>query len=236
LRAIKQILLVSISFPFLLHAQNPGYIGKKSVIAYGVELSPALEGATNLIPINLTHQLSFEHAIKSRISIGLLTRYASTIYDNEQIISDELGKPTSDYSINAFSFVPYMKFYSKNFVAPWGKYWMLGANVNATTTKHDSYMYVTKNISDHDTLLMDFGGTKQMHTSFDLLIGKGKSRIINDKIVIDYGFNFQLLSLINWISKNKLKVTQEDYIKKTAINRVQGLNRFNLYLKIGYLF
>ncbi|MEI8137955.1 MAG: hypothetical protein WCH21_11570 [Bacteroidota bacterium] len=231
----RNSLILAVVFPFVFLAQGPGYIGKKSVVGYGCEVNPAISGATNILPFNLTQQLYFEYAVKTRMSLGIAIKYAATKYDNKETVSN-LGNPTDEYTINAFSFVPCVKLYSKQFVAPWGKYWTLGAALNATGTKHDPYMYLTKSLSDHDTLLMDFGPEKQMHTSVDLLIGKGKSRIIKDKFVIDYGFNFQLIALINGITGSNMILTQDNYIKETAVDRVRGLNRFNVYLKIGYLF
>jgi len=61
-------------------------------------------------------------------------------------------------------------------------------------------------------------------------------RIIRNKIVCDYEFNVQLVSLLKAAGSDFKNMGQDSYIEKTAIDRVRGLNRFNLFLKLGYLF
>jgi len=231
----KNILSLVLFLPFAFWAQGPGYIGKKSVTGYGLEYSPAFSGATVGLPFNLTQQIYFEHALETELSGGVSLRYALTKYDNGAEVL-KLGRPTSDYTIHALSVSPYLKFFSKKYVAPWGKYWVLGFVGNAIITKHDPFMYNTQSLATHDTLLMDFGPEKQLHKSVDILIGKGKSRIIRNKIVLDYGFNVQLVSLLKAAGSDFKNMGQDSYIEKTAIDRVRGLNRFNLFLKLGYLF
>ncbi len=232
----KNILIPVFLFPFLVLAQAPGYIGKKSVAGYGFDFSPAFNGPTAGVPFNFTQQLYFEKVTKTNLSIGVAIKHCYTRYDNKVEIY-KLGNPTSDFTIQAFSFSPYAKVYSKKYVAPWGKYWMFGPVVNITNTKYDGYMYLTQAVSDHDTLLRDFGPTKQTFYSVDLLIGKGKSRVFAKKIIVDYGFNFHLIALLNGLTGSDFSnITQQNYIKLTAIDRIRGVNRFNLFLKIGYLF
>ncbi len=233
---LKNICFAVLFLPLFFTAQGPGYLGKKTAIGYGIEISPVLSDASNGLPINLIHQLFYENAVKSTVAVGISFRYANTKYDNKAEVTG-LGKPTSYYRISAFSFSPYFKFFSKKFVAPWGKYWMIGPVLNVALSKHDRYMYIPQTIIDHDTLLMNFGPDKQLHNSFDVMVGIGKSRILKDKIVIDYGLNLQIIALISRLkTADYSKVSQEDYIKYTAINRVRGLNRFNVFLKLGYLF
>ena len=205
------------------------------MIALGAAISPALSGATGAVPFNITAQLCYDHAFKTRVSLGVALGFAQTRYDNKAVVFG-LGNPTEDYKIRSFSVVPYAKIFSKKYVAPWGRYFMLGTVVSLNFTTHSDYMYLTQKLSNHDTLLMGFGPAKQMAFNLDLLLGYGKTRVFKNKIVFDYGFNVHLLALLKGLSDSENNLSQEEYISKTSLYRIRGINRFNLFFKLGYLF
>jgi hypothetical protein len=230
----KLVVLALLCFPFINVAQAPGYLGKKTAVALGFYLSPNLSYGTTTSPIVISPQISFERAVSTRFSPLIALRYVFTSFDNSKEIPG-LGSPTSSYDIQSFSLILSGKIYDRKFVAPWGKYWRFSAILNMTSTKHDGYMYITKQINDHDTLLMNFGSYNQLHNSYDVEIGRGRTRIVNN-MIIDYGFSLQLLALANSLSQPSQRLTEENYIRETAISKIQGMNGFNLYLKFGYLF
>jgi hypothetical protein len=61
--------------------------------------------------------------------------------------------------------------------------------------------------------------------------------------VIDYGFNLQLFSvfagvfdvLLDGEDFSSQNPTNLNYIEKTYRKRVRGINRFNVFLKVGFL-
>jgi hypothetical protein len=76
------------------------------------------------------------------------------------------------------------------------------------------------------------------------MLGWGKSRIFANNIIVDFGASTQIFALLS-IPKDILGVnfnefdkypTKETYIEETYKKRVRGINRFNIFLKIGYLF
>jgi hypothetical protein len=101
-------------------------------------------------------------------------------------------------------------------------------------------MYTTSTVANHDTLLSDFGPSPQRFLRGDIMFGWGQSRIIKSKIVIDYGANFQFLALFGGITDLNVGgysgLTSATYIEKTSAVRMHGMNRFNLFIKLGYLF
>ncbi|MDF2453823.1 MAG: hypothetical protein K0S26_3327 [Bacteroidota bacterium] len=230
----KLMVLALLCFPFINIAQGPGYLGKKTSVMLGFDVSPNLSYGTNTSPIVISPQISFERALSTRFSALIALRYIFTNFDNSKEIPG-VGSPTSSYDIQSLSGILSGKIYDKKFVAPWGKYWRFGAVVNMTSTKHDGYMYITKQINNHDTLLMNFGPYNQLHNSYDFEVGRGRTRIVNN-IIIDYGFSLQLLALANSLSQPSQQLTEKNYIRETAISKIQGMNGFNLYLKFGYLF
>lgn len=236
---MKKILIIIILNYFIsnsLVCQNPGYFGKKLIAGAGIEISPAFSQATHLMPVNLTGKMFVEKAIEHNLSFGIAVNYSNTKYDNRQAIGF-LGSPNDNYQIQNIALMPFFKIYHNKFVAPWGKYFTISPIINTTITQHDDFMYLIKTIENRDTLLMDFGGKRQLFQSFDLLVGKGKTRIINDKLALDYGLNIQILGLLKVImGDNYTSLDTQNYIRQTAMGRVRRLNSINLHLKIGYLF
>jgi hypothetical protein len=248
--SLLAFLLVLVCF-----SQTPGYLGKKTVVGYGVELSPLTYGANYYgktvvgrggsaeeiqFWLNSIHQGFYEYNIKKNLMIGGALKYCRTGYDNQAKVNGIDLRPLGSYKINAVLFQPYIKQYYRRFVAPWGSYVMFGPVVSAIFTKHTPYMYATEKINDHDTLYTNFGKKRQTHFMADVMLGFGRSRIINEKIVIDFGFNFQVFALFSAPeTTNPEEIgfkSLKDYIGETARARMRAVNRANLFFRIGYLF
>ncbi len=154
--------------------------------------------------------------------------------------------PQGHYDINAKNYAVTSKFFKRQYVAPWGKYFLLGLTYNTYTTKYSpDQMFVPMKVMSNTYLgnynyieFSDFGPTEKSFQYFDVMMGNGKNRIFLNRIVLDYGYNFNLIATtLTFIDVFEgLNLNAADYIPKTSHMRVRGINRFNFFVKLGYLF
>ncbi len=268
-KQIFLLVLISISVSFF--AQSEGYMGKHFVVNYGIHLSPAIIGAsknnttllgslenagsaeTGVITLNNLHELSLDYIKSNKWVIEFNAKYYKTAYDNSNPVNAYTSnfnpngnKPANYYSIRGLSYALIFKRYKSKYVAPWGRYIMFGPVVNTVKTSYDEQMYV-KGYSNsgsnysNNVALYDFGDKEQNFVGFNFIYGWGRSRVIKDKIVIDYGASLQVFSLLtlpaDMIGLTPLdKPTNLSYMEDTYKIRVRGINRFNVFFKVGYLF
>ena len=254
-------LLIALLIGSAVQAQTPGYMGKRFALSYGFYFSPAIVGATangqtmvgrdnsksesGSFAFNTLHQLGIEYVLKNRVSVGFATTYYKTMYDN----SYSLGygnAPTGNYDITGINYALYFKFYRKAALAPYGRYFMIGATLNTTKSTYDP-AYMKPKMQSSIPFENDFGYTTQKYKMPDLVIGWGKNRILFDRVIIDYGINLQLLGTINalygpesfdvdFINVGFMDgVTVSSYIHKTSRLRSREVNKFNVFLKVGVL-
>lgn len=260
-KAVSAILLVFISAG--IKAQVPGYMGKKCVVGYGMYANPAL--AAYLVgygksPLNFMNEVYIEAAVAKKIALGAALRFYKTSYGNTRDVDVTDGIHSSSFSqynshpsgstaIKGRDLYFYAKFFKRSYVAPWGRYFILGVAINNYTVKYNPdnmKVYVERGTYYTNTeryFFSDFGAQTQKFHSADLMLGSGKSRVFANRIVIDYGYNINLLGLTltvldapdDAISEDNTTYASE-YIKTTSAARIRGINRFNLHFKIGYLF
>lgn len=266
----KILTLILFSSFLHLWSQAPGYMGKRMVLGYGFHFSPAFLGAnaqnqtiignggsaeTGSLAFNVLHEGYLEYATGYRFSIGLSGRFYKTAYDNAAYInkyndvtfSAFNDHPAGYYNITGLSICLYGKLYGKRYVAPWGRYIIFGPVINIRKTEYDpSVMYVkgfsyNSNYYSEETTLTNFGPAKQSFTGFNLLFGWGRNRMIGNRVTIDYGANFQVLSVFSALfdvvgsDLGFSEKTEINYIEKTSGVRIRGVNRFNAFVKVGFL-
>ena len=261
------IFIFSISIAF---AQAPGHLGKRFVLGYGAHFSPALSNgdarnntivghrssqhgsaATGQFAYNYTHEAYLEFALSARFMLGFSGKFYKTVYDNA--IDANSNKYNNSYNlsndvqgyykINGKSLCLYGKLYGKRYVAPWGRYIVFGPVLNLYNTTYDSTIMfqTTTNYNNYAiTHVSDFGPLNQSFMGFNILFGWGRTRIIADRITLDYGINMQVLSipglLYDIIQSNKSNnYVNSVYIENTAGGRIRGLNRINAFIKVGFL-
>jgi hypothetical protein len=231
-------------------AQSPGYMGKKTVAGYGFYFNPAFAAAlfdygTNII--NTQHEFFIERAVKKRLSLGFSIKLYRTTYNNTGKLTDVGSNtpPSGDYSIKARNYAFYLKLYRRQYVAPWGRYFLIGITYNKYASTYDpdkmsitqtTYVPATRSYLNYE--LSDFGPTTQSFKYPDIMMGHGNSRIIANKFCIDYGYSLNLfaatVTILDAFDDSNKEL--ENYIQKTSAMRVRGINRFNFFVKIGYLF
>jgi hypothetical protein len=216
-------------------AQAPGYMGKRFVVGYGLYVNPAFNSiALNYSdkPINMLHECFAEFAAGKKNSLGISAQFYRYTYNNIEPIN-ALGYGSSS-----------MRQRTEN---PEGNYQISARNYNRYTTTYDPndmYVNVDGNYNSSygygsTTLYNDWGPTTETHKTFDVFFGNGNSRILSNNIVLDYGYSIGMIAIARMVASIDGAfgtLTTDDYISETALNRISAVNRFNCYLKIGYLF
>lgn len=247
------ILLLSASAAF---SQTPGYMGKRFVLGYGLYANPRLSASGGSRGVNLSHEAYLEFAMRKTISVGVSARFYNALYTNTRNVNalDHYSSYTGqiDQSPNGFTnikgrnYALYFKFYKRNYVAPWGKYVLLGATLNTFTSSYDPdnmYVTTTDDYSGQQYIyLSDFGPTEQSYKRFDILFGNGRNRVIANRITLDYGYTLNLIALTTAIFDaaddpiiDADSPVMSNYIEMTSAARVRSVNKFNLFLKVGIL-
>ncbi len=246
-------LALSLSSAF---SQTPGYMGKRFVLGYGLYANPRLMASGGSKGVNLLHEAYLEFAMKKTISVGFSARFYKAMYTNTRNVNalDYYASYSSqiDQSPNGFTnikgrnYALYFKFYKRNYVAPWGKYVLLGATLNTFATTYDpDNMYVTTTNNYNSqvyTYRSDFGPNGQSYKRFDIMFGNGRNRIIANRITLDYGYTINLIALTTAIFDaaddpiiDADPAVMSNYIELTSAARMRSVNKFNLYLKVGVL-
>ena len=220
---------------------------------------------------NTLHEGFLEFAASSKWMICFSAKYYKTTNDNSKAFKNDnystyntnnldftSSRPEGYYDMKGLTYTLYFKYYGSRYVAPWGRYVMFGPALNTVTTNYDPAImkakarYYEQNNNNYyysyyysDTTITNFGPTTQKFKGFNFMLGFGRSRIIGNRVTLDYGINvqfFSVLSTIFDIGENtanvvdrKSEVNEDNYIERTVKYRVRGVNRCNAFLKIGVL-
>lgn len=214
---------------------------------------------TGSLAFNLIHEGSLEFALSSKWMMCFSGRYYKTTFDNHTAFRNNYyynggnqmyfpnKTPEGYYNIQGLTYTLYFKYYGSRYVAPWGRYIMFGPTINTVKTTYDPAIMKMRatyedNYYQKDTMVSNFGSKEQSYSGFNIMFGLGRSRIYGNRVVVDYGANFQMLSLLSTLfdvadfhfSSTKT-IDNTNYIESTVKSRVRGVNRFNVFLKIGLL-
>lgn len=212
---------------------------------------------TGTLAFNSLHEGFVEYAVTKKLMLGLSARLYKSTYDNGssfdindynygQYYSSSETHPEGLYHIKGRNYCFYVKSYFGKYLAPWGRYFMFGPSLNTYTCHYDpSEMKVRVNeynTTNGTQYFSNFGPQDQRFVKFDFNAGFGRSRIVANRIMIDYGFNVQLgalaTSLFDAVGEPLFSTFDRsavNYISRTSPVRVRGVNRFNAFLKIGVL-
>lgn len=209
---------------------------------------------TGSLAFNVLHEGYAEVVTSSKWTACFSVRYYKTKYDNHESVNYIANNINSTYNVNGLydirglTYTLYFKYYGKRYVAPWGRYVMFGPTINTVKTSYDPAIMNIKELGNYytpATTLSDFGPKEQTFSGVNLMLGWGRNRIIADRITIDYGCNLQLFAVLagafdlvfedggNFFAT---RTTNLNYMENTYKQRVRGINRFNVFLKVGYLF
>jgi hypothetical protein len=249
-----------------------GYMGKRFQLGYGLHFSPAILGSNGSeasilgrgnavggdLAFNSMHQGFMEFSFKNRTSIGFSAKYYKSTFDNSVYASTNISsngylynvtdRPSGFYTIKGLNYSLYFKFYHRRYVAPWGRYFILGPTINTYKCFYDPSsmrMSTTDYYSGNAPVYVaDFGPQGQQFMRPDLLFGWGRTRIVANRITIDYGINFEAIALLLtlWDTTSEeanifetTEITNFNYFERTSKRRVREVGRLNVFLKVGVL-
>jgi hypothetical protein len=218
---------------------------------------------------NTIHEGFLEFAASSKWMICFSARYYKTTNDNSKAFNNNSGsysgynanqidfydrKPSGYYTMEGLTYTLYFKYFGSRYVAPWGRYVMFGPTLNTVRATYDPTImkargrYYDENnyyYYSADTTITNFGPTTQKFKGLNFMLGFGRSRIVGNRVTIDYGVNLQFFSALSTIFDigenpanlidRKAEVNESNYIERTVRYRVRGVNRLNVFLKIGVL-
>ncbi len=231
-------------------AQVLGYLGKRMAAGYGTYASPGFYGSNNNTIVNTQHEIFCEYTVKKRTIICVSGRLYKAVAGNNAplTLSYSYGTPLKNYpegivDITGRNFSSSFKFFKKRHLAPWGKYFFVGAMLHSYTTKYDpttlyAQAYYCNNYNDRTLITInDFDPREQKKLIFDIFFVNGRTRMTTDRIALDYGYNINFYALTKTVFNfgETTTHTQNYYVEETAYNRVLSVNAFNLFFKIGCL-
>lgn len=156
---------------------QPGYQGRKLSINASVLLMPAMFNATyNNAPgytsLNLAKEANIDYVISRRNTFGLVYKQANTSTLREYG-SEREKVPSGKVAYHAVG-VQYRIFKRRSGnLAPLGKYTRLGVNMHFNQTE---------DIKSTDS--------RTSFTSYSVSLGKGRSKILFDRLIFSYGLEF----------------------------------------------
>ena len=238
----KAVLFFLFSITTTVSSQAPGYMGKRLTVNYGFYANPALAATISGYGkslLNTQHEGSIEYAVGQKVALGFSARFYKSSYYNtrssEFFGSYVFESPSGMYSINGKNYSFYAKFFKGNYVAPWGTYFLFGLALNTYETTYDPQVMKLQ----RGGAFVDFGNPIQSYQAVDIIFGNGKTRILGNRVVVDYGYNINFIAVtstfLKFLTENS-EINPTVYIEETSAKRVRGINRFNLFFKVGYLF
>lgn len=257
------VLLISCSV-LNINAQAPGYMGKRFSAGYGIYANPAFNSIARGYSdkaINTLHEVFVEYALGKKFSVGLAGQFFRYKYNTKDIVdlndysnsvfsyNGNYQRMSGNYLMKGRNYKLYGKFFKDRYLAPWGKYFILGLTLNSRITTYNpdemgiagqTYVqsYATGKYVYQDFFFNEFGPTTQKFRSVDLFFGNGNSRVIANKITLDYGYTIGCIAMTQMFidAIGFEQTTPENYMEVTSRTRAAAVNRFNFFLKLGYLF
>lgn len=218
---------------------------------------------------NTLHEGFLEFAASSKWMICFSGKYYKTTNDNSKAFNSRgysgynthnidfsVNNPSGYYTIQGLTYTLYFKYYGARYVAPWGRYVMFGPALNTVTTNYDPKIMTAKatyynpsgsyyNSYYTDTTISNFGPTTQKFKGLNFMLGYGRTRIIGNRVTVDYGISIHLFSVMSTlfdigespfnIIDRQAEINETNYIERTVKYRVRGVNRCNAFFKIGVL-
>lgn len=205
-----------------LHAQVPGYLGKRTPISLNLSSFPAIRFSKledGRLPFNLRAGLSLEHVFSRRFSLILESSYLRSQFDYAQPVAVQDGAARLQGVVASLGARLY-SFKRVGNIAPLGPYQQLElifTHYQATDLDHRFY-------PDGRSRLAAF-------QDLGLLFSMGTQRIFHDHYT--YTLGLQVGTVMGLF--NNTEVEQLLYLKETATDRVQGYFFVNVRLGVGVL-
>src|ERR1043165_1478960 len=195
---MEKVLFIFLLLSVSSYAQVPGYMGKRFIVGYGVNMLPSFSPTIKSYNggVNLSHIVSLEYGIKNRTAFCLsYQRFRTGMYDLNDIQTPNYtyeyvpaGKGPMPITSNGFGMA--FKFFHRGMFAPVGKYRKLGCLLmfNKMTYEKDKFRYYEGTLK-YQTL----GAGEYSAVNFAVTYELGFQRVISDRFVFDSGLRLGLM-------------------------------------------
>lgn len=254
-------IVCSIAF-FNSHAQVSGYMGKRFSIGYSNYFLPSILGpkvngtsASDKIGINTTHCVNLDYIIKERTSFCLSLQTQKLGVNNVRYYNVEYVDPfgTNNYGSYQYNPKPFrfmqlktysvglgFKFFASGSLAPIGKYKKVELLLLFSNLTYPKNAFEDTGLNDPYTRT-NIGTGDYSFSTFALTYTMGRSRVLFDRIVLDYGLRFgatpagffAFLNSDGDFSSNNL--TPEKTFRQDTNMRLFRQQLVNLHIGISFL-
>jgi len=269
----NKLIVLFVIAGFACFAQAPGYMGRKFVIGYSTYFFPAGIGPTAntqeegqaFSGVNITHCLNLEYTIKNRtnfcVSIQTLKTgiapgvlYSSRVYDsggwNSYYYSYEYNpKPFVPMQLRTFNVGLGFKFFQRGSLSPIGKYKKLELLLLFSKLTYDKNSFLQQSDATGFSGPKALGTGENNYQTFAITFTAGRSRVLFNRLVIDFGLRLGFLpaGIISAYNQNKEKnassyttstSTSFDFDKVMRQETNQRLFRqqlINFHIGLGFL-
>lgn len=207
------VIAIVLKSTFSFSQITPGYMGKRFTIGYsnyfmvaGIGPSANASSSSGEIGLNTTHCLNLEYTIKNRTNFCLSIQKLKTgmnpsemyveYYDGfnySSFTATYSVKPYKPMQINSFNIGLGFKFFQSGTLAPIGKYKKVELLMlfNHLEYKRNSFLYYDYNSSQ--SVYGQFGTGDYQFNTVALSYTMGRSRVLFDRLVFDYGIRFGIV-------------------------------------------
>jgi hypothetical protein len=261
------ILLLTLSVGAI--AQVPGYMGKRFSIGYSnyfmlsaIGPTANADNADGTVGINTTHCLNLEYAIKRRTNFcftvqtgktgmdpgGLLYVTPYNFYNGSSNYTYTYGEhPFKPMQIRSVNIGLGFKFFQQGTLAPIGKYKKIEALWMVNHLTYKSTAFTTYYGSTSQTAALGTGD--YVYNTIAFTYTMGRSRVLFDKMVLDYGIRFGVMPApvlrvvfagffydLPSSSNAYYSSTYYDDVFKTSVNnRLFRSQLFNFHIGLSFL-
>ena len=258
----KNIFLLILLASFC-NAQISGYMGKRFSVGYSNYFFPGLKGPGasdasaqhEFSPaFNAVHNLNIEYVKSNRKMLCASAQYMKTgiayykehyddsffgffydaTYPNNLDYRGTFSKPAVLTSIN---YAIGLKTYRKGFIAPIGKYQKIDFILLFEKVKYDNARFYDQYT---DTLVKSsaVGTGEYNYTNFSIAYTLGKSKMISNVIILDYGIRFAYAPAINVgtvLFSDAIATDMQGYYRSRSDMRIFRQQLINFHLGISFL-
>ncbi len=233
MRTLKILLVFNliIGSSFILFAQVPGYMGKRTSVYITSGIAPNflnIDFVPPSTPFDISYGLGIDHVVAKKISVGLeyrrLNSFVPFDFDNT---FEEVENKGRDYyyasKTNVLKFSVASTTFKSDYLAPVGKYF--SANVLFLTYN----VYDAKNHIFGDNYRFYRGGTMATGLTF------GNKYILGDRLIFDYSISSAYI-IVDFEPANSDGSSLRREMFKSVNSRLQNYFIINGSVSLGYLF
>lgn len=245
-------------------SQVPGYMGKRLIVGYSNYFMVGFKGPgpinavpsnENSLTLNNVHCLNFEYAHNQHKMLCFSGQYLRTgiAYNNGlsggpfdlRNIGDYpypnsckyVGNYSTPALLTSFNIGIGIKSFKHGYLAPVGKYDKFEFLFLFEKIKYDYKNFVQSDNYGSTDIPYPLGTGEYSYKNFAIVYSFGRQKVLNDKIVLDYGLRVSYTPLFNIFSAVQMNdaSTIEEHFKYETRSRIFREQLFNLHVGIGFL-